>query len=80
MNPTFAEIIQQTRKSPSNVLTAHNSTGNRTAMCNKVIWKIYEIQNRFDDNIDNTFVASQNNFLYQKFKSVISQNEIKSNL
>ena len=33
--PTFGEIIQQNRKSPSSVLTAHNNTGNRTFMCNK---------------------------------------------
>ena len=33
--PTFGEIIQQNQKSPSTGLTAHNSTGNRTAMCNK---------------------------------------------
>ena len=26
--------MQQNRKSPSTVLTAHNSTGNRTFMCN----------------------------------------------
>ena len=28
-------IVQQNRKSPSTVLTAHNSTGNRPFMCNK---------------------------------------------
>ena len=28
-------IVQQNRKSPSTVLTAHNSTGNGTFMCNK---------------------------------------------
>ena len=32
--PTFGEIVQQNRKSPSTVLTAHNSTGSRTFMCN----------------------------------------------
>ena len=32
--PTFGEIIQQNRKSPSTALTAHDSTGNRTVMCN----------------------------------------------
>ena len=31
---TFGVIVQQNRKSPSTVLTAHNSTGNRTFMCN----------------------------------------------
>ena len=35
--PTFGEIIQQNRKSPSTVLSAHNSTGNRTSMCNKLV-------------------------------------------
>ena len=33
--PTFGEIVQQNRKSPSTVLTAHNSTGNRTFMRNR---------------------------------------------
>ena len=28
-------VVQQNRKSPSTVLTAHNSTGNRTFMCNR---------------------------------------------
>ena len=28
-------IVQQNRKSPSTVLTAHNGTGNRTFMCQK---------------------------------------------
>ena len=32
--PTFGEIVQQNRKSPSTILTAHNSTGNRTFMRN----------------------------------------------
>ena len=32
--PTFGEIVQQNQKSPSTVLTAHNSTGNRTFMRN----------------------------------------------
>ena len=32
-------IVQQNRKSPSTVLTAHNSTGNRTSMCNT--WPMY---------------------------------------
>ena len=27
-------VVQQNRKSPSTVLTAHNSTGSRTFMCN----------------------------------------------
>ena len=27
-------VVQQNRKSPSTVLTAHNGTGNRTFMCN----------------------------------------------
>ena len=27
-------VVQQSRKSPSTVLTANNSTGNRTFMCN----------------------------------------------
>ena len=36
-------IVQQNRKSPSTVLTAHNSTGDRTFMCNniKVIDSLY---------------------------------------
>ena len=29
--PTFGEIVQQIRKSPSTVLTAHNSTGKNNA-------------------------------------------------
>ena len=29
-------VVQQNRKSPFTVLTAHNSTGNRSFMCNKV--------------------------------------------
>ena len=28
-------IVQQNRKLPSTVLTAHNGTGNRTFMCNR---------------------------------------------
>ena len=28
-------VVQQNRKSPSTVLTAHNSTGNRNSMCNR---------------------------------------------
>ena len=30
-------VVQQNRKSPSTVLTAHNSTGNRTFMCNSPV-------------------------------------------
>ena len=33
--PTFGLTVQQNRKSPSTVLTAHNSTGNRTFMCHQ---------------------------------------------
>ena len=34
-------VVQRNRKSPSTVLTAHNSTGNRTSMCNNGIsWKL----------------------------------------
>ena len=33
-------IVQQNRKSPSTVLTAHNSTGNRTFMCNNDLLNI----------------------------------------
>ena len=33
-------IVQQNRKSPSTVLTAHNGTGNRTFMCNTMLAQI----------------------------------------
>ena len=48
-------------------------------MYSKVIWKIYEIQNRFDDNVNKPLILWQHKicFLYQKFKFVVSQNEIK---
>ena len=35
-------VVQQNRKSPSTVLTAHNSTGNRTSMCNTTIFKDWQ--------------------------------------
>ena len=61
--PTIGVIVQQNRKSPSTVLTAHNSTGNRTFMCNNSIylwficfpwWSIDELENL---NADRTTVC-----------------------
>ena len=41
--PTFGVVVQQNRKSPSTVLTAHNGTGNRTFMCNRWLLVLYYI-------------------------------------
>ena len=41
--PTFGVIVQQNRKSPSTILTAHNSTGNRTFRCNMLPGQAAEI-------------------------------------
>ena len=46
-------VVQQNRKSPSTVLTAHNSTGNRTFMCNT---HVYNYRSNF--GVTHVFSAS----------------------
>ena len=70
-------VVQQNRKSPSTVLTANNSTGDRTSMCNKdnlakrneELTDNDELQEKLDG------LANQFHIKYDDFKQKINETE-----